>query len=119
MPLPEALEQVLKTRGYLRSAHQGAPSFGIGNTDVCILAALEHRPDLIEVDVHRTSDDQLVLWHDDEVEHAGKHLVIAKTTLAQLREIRFSDGSKIIRSRKRCVWSKVNAAYSWILKRLV
>ena len=96
MPLPEKLEQVLKTRGYLRSAHQGAPSFGIGNTDRCILAALEHHPDLIEVDVHRTSDGQLVLWHDDEVEHARKHLVIAKTTLAQLREIRLSDGSKII-----------------------
>jgi glycerophosphoryl diester phosphodiesterase len=96
MPLPEALEQALKTRGYLRSAHRGAPTFGIGNTDICILAALEHDPDLIEVDVHSSSDGHLILWHDDQIENAGEHLVIAKTPLRQLREIRFNDSSKII-----------------------
>jgi glycerophosphoryl diester phosphodiesterase len=96
VPLPPALEASLESRGYLRIAHRGAPSFGIDNSDRAILAALEHQPDLVEIDVHFTSDGQLILWHDHKIEHAGQQLEIAKTSLERLQEVRLSDGSRLV-----------------------
>ncbi len=96
MSLSPALEASLESRGYLRIAHRGAPCFGIDNSDRAILAALEHQPDLIEIDVHCTSDGQLILWHDHKLEHAGEPLEIAKTNLERLQEVRFSDGSRLV-----------------------
>ncbi len=96
MPLPPALEASLETRGYLRIAHRGAPSFGIDNSDRAILAALEHQPDLVEIDVHYTSDGQLILWHDDKLENENQQLEIAKTSLERLQKIRLPDGSRLV-----------------------
>ncbi len=96
MPFPPALEASLEARGYLRIAHRGAPSFGIDNSDLAILAALEHRPDLIEIDVHFTIDGQLILWHDNHLEHDGQKLEIAKTSLERLQKVRLSDGSRLV-----------------------
>jgi glycerophosphoryl diester phosphodiesterase len=96
MALPPALEASLETRGYLKIAHRGAPSFGIDNSDHAILAALEHQPDLIEIDLHFTSDGQLILWHDDKLEYENQKLEIAKTSLERLKEVRLSDGSKLV-----------------------
>jgi glycerophosphoryl diester phosphodiesterase len=96
MALSDALEATIKARGYLRSAHRGAPSFGIDNTDRAINAALQHAPDLIEVDAHWTADDTLILWHDDHVDFAGQRLVIAKTPLEVLKAVRFEDGSGLL-----------------------
>ena len=96
MPLPPLLERTLAVRGHLRVAHRGAPSFAIDNTDRAILKALEHDPDLIEVDAHRTLDGAIVLWHDRSVGHAGRELAIADTPLQTLREVRFADGSRLV-----------------------
>lgn len=76
--LTPQLEVIIAIRGYLRSAHRGAPSFGIDNSDAAIRAALEFSPDLIEVDVHRTLDGQLVLWHDDHLDSAGQRLMLGR-----------------------------------------
>ena len=94
--LTPQLEAVINARGYLRSAHRGAPSFGIDNTDVAIRAALEHAPDLIEVDLHRTVDEQLILWHDDVVNDAGERLTIRDTALERLQAVRLKDGSRLV-----------------------
>jgi glycerophosphoryl diester phosphodiesterase len=90
------LEAVIAARGYLRSAHRGAPSFGIDNSDASIRAALEYAPDLIEVDVHRTVDDELILWHDDFVNDAGERLPIQSSSLEQLQAVRLKDGSRLV-----------------------
>jgi glycerophosphoryl diester phosphodiesterase len=96
MPLSKQLEGMIATRGYLRSAHRGAPSFGIDNSDRAINAALQHAPDLIEVDAHRTPDDALILWHDDHIDFAGQRLVISKTPLETLKAVRLEDGSGLL-----------------------
>jgi glycerophosphoryl diester phosphodiesterase len=96
MPLPEALEHALLERGHLRVAHRGAPSFGMDNTDRCIAASLEYQPDLIEVDAHYTSDGAIILWHDDALEFGGRTLHIARSSLAELRAVRFEDGSTLL-----------------------
>ncbi len=96
MPLPQALENALRERGHLRVAHRGAPSFGMDNTDHCIAASLEYQPDLIEVDAHYTSDGAVILWHDDALEFGGRKLQIARSSLAELRAVRFEDGSTLL-----------------------
>jgi glycerophosphoryl diester phosphodiesterase len=96
MALTPRLEAVIAERGYLRSAHRGAPSFGTDNTDRAILAALEHAPDLVEVDVHRTVDDGLILWHDAHIEISNQRLTLAQTKLEHLRALRLEDGSRLL-----------------------
>ncbi len=88
---------MLLQRGYLRIAHRGAPSFADGNTDLAVIAALKHQPDLIEIDVHGTKDGRIVLWHDDEVKTAGQRFKIAETEYDVLRQLRFRDNARIIR----------------------
>ncbi len=66
------------------------------NTDRAVTAALLHAPDLIEVDVHRTVDGHLILWHDDHVHHAGQRLEIARTPLETLLAVRLEDDSGLL-----------------------
>ncbi len=96
MALSPHLEAVIATRGYLRSAHRGAPSFAKDNTDLALLAALRYQPDLLEIDVHQTLDQQIVLWHDEIVKTPEQHYIINQTRLEQLRGLRFLDNAKII-----------------------
>ena len=90
------LEAIIAARGYLRSAHRGAPSFGIDNSDASIRAALKYGPDLIEVDVHRTLDAQLILWHDDHLDATGQRLTVKDCTLERLQTVRLTDGSRLV-----------------------
>ena len=50
----------------IRVGHKGADHVAPGNTAASFEAALEHGVDMIEFDVLRTRDDQLVLAHDHE-----------------------------------------------------
>jgi glycerophosphoryl diester phosphodiesterase len=95
MPLSEKLEQRIASRGYLASAHRGAPSFAPGNSDLAILAAFEHLPDLIEVDVHATKDGRLVLWHDADVQTDGQRLSIRQQPLERLQGIQLEQGARL------------------------
>lgn len=72
-------------------AHRGANREALQNTLAAFEAAIDSGCDRIELDVHRTADDALVLYHDFEV--AGKK--IADTTYSQLSKHELSDGSKI------------------------
>lgn len=50
--------------GFEVVAHRGAPALKPENTLPSIETALDARPDRIEIDLHLSKDDQLVLWHD-------------------------------------------------------
>jgi len=65
--LPEPLRGRLSRGEWIRTAHRGAPKVAPGNTLRSILAALAFGVDLVEIDVHRTPDGRLVLWHDDHI----------------------------------------------------
>ncbi len=70
--LPPALLARLDRGEWLRTAHQGAPRIAAGNTLRSITAAAGYGVDLVEVDVHITTDHRLALWHDDTIgEGAG------------------------------------------------
>ena len=82
--LPRPLADRIAAGGWLRTAHRGAPHVAPGNTLRSILAALDFGVDLVEIDLHHSSDERLVLWHDDAVPLRGRQLQIRDHTYAEL-----------------------------------
>jgi glycerophosphoryl diester phosphodiesterase len=93
--LPAPLHDRLVAGGWLRTAHRGLPRIAPGNSPKAIAAAAALGVDLVEVDLHRTADDQLALWHDDDLVAPGVKLPIARTTLAKLRSVDLGGGERI------------------------
>ncbi len=67
-------------------AHRGASSLAPENTMAAVYAALDLGVDMIEVDVHRTSDGELVVIHDVAVDRTtdGEGF-LNRLTLAQVK----------------------------------
>src|SRR5687768_16876385 len=68
--------------------HRGAAGYAPENTMVSFERAIALRADAIELDVHPTSDGELVVIHDPVLDRTtnGKGLVCAQT-LAQIRKL--------------------------------
>ena len=81
---------------FLRIAHRGAPAVAPGNTGGALLAALDLGVDLIEIDLHRTADGHLVLWHDPSIPIGRRKLPIARHPLAALRRIDLGGGERVL-----------------------
>ncbi|HQT99295.1 MAG TPA: glycerophosphodiester phosphodiesterase [Acidimicrobiales bacterium] len=76
------------TRRVIAFAHQGGSFEGPSSTLYAIDRALRVGATAIELDVHATSDRQLVVCHDETVDRTTNHHgSIAALTLAQLREM--------------------------------
>ena len=77
-------------------AHRGEHSRWTENSLGAVEAAAEVGADYVEVDVRETEDAALVLMHDRTIDRttrgSGK---VADKTLAQLREVRLNDGSRL------------------------
>lgn len=73
-------------------AHRGGASLGNENSLSCITAGVASGVDLIEIDVHQTSDGQIVVCHDATLNRTttgrGK---IRKMTLDLIRSFRIKD----------------------------
>jgi glycerophosphoryl diester phosphodiesterase len=67
---------------FLILGHRGASAHAIENTPAAFRRAAELGADGVELDVRRTADDELVVYHDPAVEGAG---VIHGLTLRELR----------------------------------
>lgn len=95
--LPVALAERLAAGGWVRTAHRGAPRRAPGNSLQALEAAAELGVDLVEVDVRRTSDGALALWHDDAVEAGGRSLAVARTPFAELQAaVRGESGADLV-----------------------
>ena len=75
--------------------HRGAPREFCENTIPAFRRAFERGADAVELDVHATSDDEVVVHHDptigrDATSYAGA--AIAELALAQLRAVRLEGG---------------------------
>ncbi|MFF5075602.1 glycerophosphodiester phosphodiesterase family protein [Actinoplanes sp. NPDC000266] len=82
---PGAPVMVAAHRGYWR----GAPENSIG----AITQAVSHGAQIVEIDVQRTSDGELVLMHDDTVNRATNGTGrVADLTLAQIKALRLREG---------------------------
>jgi len=82
--LPEPLRGKLSRGEWIRTAHRGAPKIAPGNTRRSILAALAIGVDLVEIDVHRTPDGRLVLWHDDHITSGLNRYAVDKVEFSTL-----------------------------------
>ncbi|MDQ6601994.1 MAG: glycerophosphodiester phosphodiesterase [Chloroflexota bacterium] len=95
--LPVPLRERLAIDGWLRTAHRGAPTVAPGNSRQAIVAAAALGVDMVEVDIHRTADGHLVLWHDDVLVIDGARVALAATTMAALQAVDIGQGEHIIR----------------------
>lgn len=95
--LHPSLRKVLDQGRFIRTAHRGFPPAAKGNSGRAITAALDFAVDLVEIDVHSTSDGHLILWHDDDcIDRQGRRWVLAQSTLAQIQSIDIGDGQGIL-----------------------
>lgn len=83
----EFVKARLQARGWLRTAHRGAPRYAPDNTAESIQIAASRPIDLVEIDVHLSQDGHLVLWHDEEIKVAGREYPVRQHTLAELRTL--------------------------------
>ncbi|HUS64199.1 MAG TPA: glycerophosphodiester phosphodiesterase family protein, partial [Kofleriaceae bacterium] len=77
-------------------AHRGASGDAPGNSLAAFRLAREQGADGVELDVRRTRDGHIVVFHDREVTLAsGRRAKIAKLTLAELRTVDLGGGERI------------------------
>lgn len=74
--------------GFQVIAHRGASGVAPENTLVAIEKAIELKADMIEIDVHLTKDNQLVVIHDHTLDRTTTGTGdIKEKTLAEIREL--------------------------------
>jgi len=76
-------------------AHRGASAHRPENTRPAFALAVEQRADMIETDLHRTKDGEIVLVHDAELAHLGAEGEVADRTLAELRTLDAGGGEPV------------------------
>jgi glycerophosphoryl diester phosphodiesterase len=68
MPAGRSFREVLQSRQFLRVAHRGASGYAPENTMEAFSLAIDQGADVIELDVHLTRDDEVVVLHDARVD---------------------------------------------------
>ncbi len=80
-------------------AHRGASGHRPENTLPAYELAIEMRADMIEIDLHRTADGEIVIAHDAELPGlgaaAGEPGEIGDATLAQVRALDVGQGERV------------------------
>ncbi len=77
--------------------HRGAAGLELENSQASLLAAIKHGVDIIEIDVHLTADDKLVVVHDPTTGRvAANHVKVSEKTLAELQAIELNNGEKFL-----------------------
>ena len=68
-------------------AHRGASAYRPENTLGAYALAVEQQADMIEIDLHLTRDEHIVIAHDADLEHFGAKGEIADQTLAEIKQL--------------------------------
>ena len=85
---PQDTSILYKDQPYLLFGHRGAPHFEPENTIPSFLRAISDGCNAIELDVHRTRDGHLVVFHDDTLERTTNGTGrVAEHTLAELKAL--------------------------------
>jgi glycerophosphoryl diester phosphodiesterase len=87
-PLYELIDVKDTTGTILRIGHRGAAGYSPENSLAALDKAIELGADLVEVDVRRTRDGVLVLFHDEQVDRTTDgHGKLEEFTLHNLRKL--------------------------------
>ncbi len=74
-------------------AHRGVSGLELENTNAAFVVAGNRTYYGIETDVHVTKDEQIAVFHDDNLKRvAGVDMVVEESTLAELQSIPLFDG---------------------------
>ena len=85
---PQDTSILYKDQPYLLFGHRGAPHFEPENIIPSFLRAISDGCNAIELDVHRTRDGHLVVFHDDTLERTTNGTGrVAEHTLAELKAL--------------------------------
>jgi len=76
-------------------AHRGASAYRPENTLPAYALAVEQRADMIEIDLHLTRDNEVVITHDESLEGLGGEGEIAAATLAEVRVLDAGQGQRV------------------------
>lgn len=76
-------------------AHRGASGHQPENTLGAYELAIEMRSDMLELDLHQTRDDEIVVMHDAKLEGLGGSGEVGDATLAQVRALDAGGGARV------------------------
>ncbi|HXK22598.1 MAG TPA: glycerophosphodiester phosphodiesterase [Myxococcota bacterium] len=76
-------------------AHRGASGQRPENTLPAYELAVRQRADMIEIDLHRTRDGEIVVTHDERLEGLGGRGEIADASLAEVRSLDAGGGERV------------------------
>ncbi|MGI9431503.1 MAG: glycerophosphodiester phosphodiesterase [Myxococcota bacterium] len=76
-------------------AHRGASAYRPENTHAAYELAVAQGADMIEVDLHRTRDGEVVITHDAELERLGGSGEVADSDLHAMRALDAGEGERI------------------------
>ena len=76
-------------------AHRGASAYRPENTMPAYALAIEMRADMIEIDLHRTRDGEIVITHDEELSSLGGAGEIADASAAEIQRLDAGDGERV------------------------
>jgi glycerophosphoryl diester phosphodiesterase len=76
-------------------AHRGASGTLPENTRPAYELAIEQRADMIEIDLHRSRDGEIVVTHDEDLAGLGGRGEIAEATAAEIRALDAGDGERV------------------------
>jgi glycerophosphoryl diester phosphodiesterase len=76
-------------------AHRGASGDRPENTLSAFQLAVDQRADMIEIDLHLSRDDVIVVRHDEDLASLGLKREIRAADLAQIRSLDAGDGERI------------------------
>jgi glycerophosphoryl diester phosphodiesterase len=87
---------MMSRNSIIRVAHRGASAQYPENTLLALRQAIQQGVDALEVDIHRTADDELVVIHDSTLERTTNgHGNVCDHRLQEIRQLDAGQGEKI------------------------
>jgi len=116
----------LKKKDILIIGHKGASAIAPENTLKAFKKAIELKADLVEFDIHKTKDGEIVIIHDpDTLSTTGVQGLIKNMTLEEIKKLDVGEGEKIptllelIKIAKEKVGLQIEIKSSGLLEKLV
>ncbi|HJS19285.1 MAG TPA: glycerophosphodiester phosphodiesterase family protein [Anaerolineales bacterium] len=86
----------MKSHGIIRVAHRGASALYPENTRLAYYQAIEQGVDMLEIDIQRTADGELVVIHDSTLERTTNgHGLVNQHSLQEIRQLDAGQGEKV------------------------
>ena len=116
----------LKKKDIIIIGHKGASAIAPENTLKAFKKAIELKADMVEFDIHKTKDGEIVIIHDsDTLSITGVQGLIKEMTLEEIKKLDAGEGEKIptllelIKVAKEKVGLQIEIKSSGLLEKLI